>query len=156
MLTETVTVTNALNSTILTLTWRENAAGKWAWFDGSRQVTGAYVDQGQSSYALDAECLYIVHPDTPTTTPAITIESHPEYPRLAQVYGHLSLTDLDNLLSRMHTESLSLLSQHTREFNGNGGRRTGAARATQAGRELGQEILLLSAYRDFRGWVEDD
>lgn len=156
------------------LEWRKNEDGKWAWFDGDRQVTGARGEIGSDSphavldsqgYGLEvawgalpgetvAEYVLRVHGLAPredrSMAKEVTIADHPEYPRLVQVYGDLSIAEMDELAESMRVKALALLSQHTREFDGRGGRRYGAAMSTQGGRELGAERLLLVAFRNYR------
>jgi len=157
----------------MSLEWRKNSAGGWAWFDGSWQVTGATYEIGAdrphavldaNGDGLETACgalpgetvaAYVlrVHGLTPREEPdalPVTIATHPEFARLHATYGHLTLPEIDALLDTMGANIRDLLAQHVREFNGMGGRRYGPAMATQAGREQGEERLLLSTYRDWR------
>lgn len=156
-----------------TLEWRRNEDGMWAWFDGSRQVTGARGEIGSDHpfAVLDAQgygletaygaepgetvSSYVlrVHGLAPrgTTPPTeVTIADHPEYQRLVHVYGHLTISQMDERIEAMGAQAHAFLLQYTREFDGRGGRRYSAAMATQAGREIGEERLLLSALRNYR------
>lgn len=153
-----------------TFEWRKNEDNMWAWFDGDRQVTGARgeIGSGRPFANLDAQGrgLETAHDALPGETVAdyvlrvhgliprevppaaeVTIATHPEFPRLVQAYGHLTLAEMDILAENMQAEAQSALSQHVREFSARG-RRYGPAMSTQAGREIGTERLLLCAYRE--------
>jgi len=110
------------------LEWRENVAGKSAWFNGDRQVTGAYLDHVMQGYALEVHGL-VPREEAPTAE----FKDHPEFARLAARYGHLTLSEMDALAESMKDSARAALSQHAREFDGKGGRRYGPAMATQAG-----------------------
>lgn len=76
------------------------------------------------------------------------MKDHPQYDRLNKTYGHLTKEQVDEKIDRMSAEIKDLQHVGRREFTGNGTRRSGPAMANQGARELGEEKLLLGAYRD--------
>lgn len=126
--------------------WRLNKSDKWAWFEGDKQTTGAYPNESDADYAFDAHRLKDDAPDEPA--PTASFKEHPEYERLNRTYGSLSKQQIDDQIDRMAAEIKNHQHVARREFNGNGGRRTGAAVSAEAARELGNEKLLLGIYRD--------
>jgi hypothetical protein len=122
--------------------WRLNKAGRWAWFCGGSQTTGAYKSHSDAAYAFDAHCLK----DDEANRPSATFKDHAEYVRIDAAYGHMDAVQIRDVLDQMSRALASLRTAARREFDGNGGRRYGPAMAAQAARELGQERLLLNAY----------
>lgn len=129
--------------------WKLNVSGMWAWFSGDRQITGAYRDQGDADYAFEAHRLSDGPPVK--SDELLSFKKNPEFERLDRLYGRLTLDQIDAALARMSEDIAAHQYAARREFNGNGGRRTGAALSAQAAREIGQEKILLQMYRDEKG-----
>jgi hypothetical protein len=127
--------------------WKKNDAGKWAWFKGDKQHTGAYPNQGDSSDAFSAHGLT---DEPPPSTDEPTLADHPEFARLNAVYGDMSKGEIQGKLTDMTGEIASLQKLAKREFTGRGTRRSGPAVAAEGARNVGQEKLLLSAYLDHK------
>ncbi|MCC6229060.1 MAG: hypothetical protein IT432_07535, partial [Phycisphaerales bacterium] len=127
------------------LTLKQNESGKWAWFDGDTQKTGAYAtpEEAQQSPQIEAkEYLASVRKPAEETS----IKDHPEYERIDRVYGSLTREQIGTKLAAMTADIAQHSTVAQREFTGNGTRRTGAAVSAQAVRDIGNEKLLLTAY----------
>jgi hypothetical protein len=122
--------------------WKQNGSGMWAWHKDGKQVTGAFRDSSHADQAFRDHALKDDQPAAPK------IEDHPEYARLNSVYGSMTVKQIDDKLGAMAGEIADHHKVAEREFNQQGGRRTGASVSAQAARDIGQERLLLKAYRD--------
>jgi len=65
---------------------------------------------------------------------------------LEATYGKATEAELREMVERMNGELTSLRNAARREFNGNGGRRTGAAVAAEGAREIGEQKMRLEGY----------
>lgn len=131
---------------------KKNSADKWAWFKDGQQVTGAFRDYAGGVDAYDSHRL----PKEAPTPAAVSIADHPQFERLKRTYGHLSPAEIENKIGQMDGELADLHHAAKREFNGNGGRRSGAAMSAQAARELGEEKMLLRAYGEHKKQAPSD
>jgi hypothetical protein len=124
--------------------WKQNASGKWAWFEDGRQKTGAYPSHS------DADCAFTAHRlkagSSHNTVSEQRVEDHPQFERLQRVYGSLTSEQAADVVSQMDADIKSHQRVGVREFNGNGGRRTGAAVSAEAARNIAEEKLLLRLY----------
>jgi hypothetical protein len=124
--------------------WKQNHTGKWAWHDKDKQISGAYHDHKDADHAFESHGL---KGDSPAAIhKPQNIKDHPEYDRLNRAYGHMSEHQINDRLEGMKREIAAHHHAAEREFDGNGGRRTGAAVSAQAARDIGQERLLLQMY----------
>lgn len=125
--------------------WRMNSRGLWAWFDGLSQLSGAYADHAEADYAFDNEPR--LWSRSISSGVYVSFSEHSEFTRLDAMYGRFTEAQLLCEIDRLADEIASLQRAARREFDGNGGRRTGAAVAAEASREFGREKLLAEMYR---------
>ena len=129
--------------------WKKNSAGKWAWFKDGKQQSGAFPNESDHESAAHGRVNAAAEKVDPQAKET-TITTHPEFQRLNQVYGNLSHDEITEKLAKMDQEIADHQKVGSREFNGMGGRRSGAAMSSQAAREVGQEKLLLNAYKNHK------
>lgn len=121
--------------------WSLNYRCKWAWHrrDG-QQASGAYDSYDDSTEAFEA------HGFREAAATEVTFRTHPEFARMESLYGRQNKSQLTQAIVTLSRDIHSHQSAARREFNGNGGRRSGAAVSAQSARDLGQEKLLLQMY----------
>ena len=129
---------------------RQNSAGKWAWFDGDSQKTGAYVTADEARQSPEIEAIESNRKRSEEPASPTSIKSHPEYARLHRMYGASSREQIQAKIDQMTADIADHARAARREFTGQGTRRTGAAVSAQAVRDIGNEKLLLTAYMNER------
>lgn len=129
---------------------RQNSAGKWAWFEGDSQKTGAYATADEARQSPEIEAIESNRKRSEEQPAATSIKSHPEYARLHRMYGASSREQIQAKIDQMTAEIAGHAKVAQREFTGQGTRRTGAAVSAQAVRDIGNEKLLLTAYMNER------
>lgn len=88
------------------LEWKMNDAGLFAWFDGCKQISGAYRSEDEKEYAYDAHRLKLLEDDKPTNT-------H-DYNTWYSAYSkHLAITHSDSELFEMFVDIDEQLSSAT-------------------------------------------
>ena len=70
--------------------------------------------------------------------------------RLNELYGHLSISDLEKRLDELNDKISGLQKAGRREFTGSGTRRTGAAQSNEVARVLGESKMYLERYLEHR------
>jgi len=96
------------------LEWRKNSRGLWAWFDGSRQVSGAHPAEGNAEYAYNAERMRIIYP---CTTGAIVeiIDYETRYSEYSKSLAkNYSKSELEKSIAKIETEMPRATSAHLR------------------------------------------
>lgn len=129
---------------------RQNSAGKWAWFEGDSQKTGAYATADEARQSPEIEAIESNRKRSEEQPAATSIKSHPEYARLHRMYGASSREQIQAKIDQMTAEIAGHAKVAQREFTGQGTRRTGAAVSAQAVRDIGNEKLLSTAYMNER------
>lgn len=126
--------------------WKRNRSDMWTWFDGDRQASGASRTFDDANEIFESNCLK----DVDREQVELSFSRHPEFARLDNLYTAMTEPELSREIERMARDIASNQHAGRREFNGNGGRRTSAAVASQAARDIGQEKLLAECYRQHK------
>jgi hypothetical protein len=131
---------------------KQNQSGLWAWFKDGKQVTGAYRDKDQARQSPEMEAKESIAKTEANQAEkrmkASADANDKQFADSHEKWKHLSDKQIENMIERDESAAKSL--QNDREFDGMGGRRSGAAMANQGAREAFETAREARRYLDAR------
>lgn len=134
--------------------WKKNKFDEMAWFKGENQVSGG-IPQDRAYMITKNEITQTYLPyfnldEDKVVKPKIDLKDQRWFARVDRMYRNKTNQEIEAKIQNLDATAKELQKAGAREFNGMGGRRSGAAMSAQGARDTFEERNRLQMYLDDR------